>query len=458
MKQYLDLMRRVRETGTFKADRTGTGTYSVFGHQMRFDLADGFPLVTTKKMFVPGMIDELLWFISGSTNVNDLPERTQKWWTPWQSADGELGPIYGEQYRRARWWFRVKPDIRHMGEIKREEDLFCGVGRLGYSSRMRGQSEDMRLLKNTWRDMLKRCYDRNSKAYSSYGAKGVHVCESWLHFDNFMRDAVKLPGWNMKRMWPDEYSIDKDIRRAANYYSPETCMWASHHEQSCNLSNSRPFYATAPNGKEILFASISEMCDIVGTNQSAVHRCLNGALHTHHGWSKFRYVDSDGSVMRFRELDQLKNLVANIVFDPDSRRHMVNLWNSPAMDHANLPCCHGSVIQFYVAGGKLHSHVYQRSVDVIVGLPVNLASYALLNMMLAQVVGMAPGEFVWTGGDCHLYSNHLEQADLQLTRAPLPLPVMRINPDVTDLFAFRFEDFELVGYQAHPHIKGEVAV
>ncbi len=264
MKQYLDMMRLVRDTGTFKTDRTGTGTYSIFGHQMRFNLADGFPLVTTKKCHLKSIIHELLWFLQGDTNIKYLKDNGVRIWDEWADADGNLGPVYGYQWRS----------------------------------------------------------------------------------------------------WP------------------------------------------TPNG---------------------------------------------GSI------DQISNLIAMIKSNPDSRRLIVSAWNPALVEQMALPPCH-ALFQFYVADGKLSCQLYQRSADIFLGVPFNIASYALLTLMVAQVCGLQPGDFIWTGGDCHLYANHLEQADLQLSREPLPLPVMKLNPAVTDLLAFKFADFELVGYQAHPHIPAPVAV
>jgi len=264
MKQYLDLMRHVRENGTFKSDRTGTGTYSVFGYQMRFDLADGFPLVTTKKCHLKSIIHELLWFLQGDTNVRYLQENGVRIWDEWADENGELGPVYGYQWRN----------------------------------------------------------------------------------------------------WP------------------------------------------APNGESV---------------------------------------------------DQIAKLVEMIKSNPDSRRLIVSAWNPALVDQMALPPCH-ALFQFYVADGRLSCQLYQRSADIFLGVPFNIASYALLTLMVAQVCDLAPGEFIWSGGDCHLYANHLEQADLQLSREPLPLPTMKLNPQVKGLFGFRFEDFELIGYEAHPHIKAAVAV
>ena len=264
MQQYLDLMRHVRENGTLKADRTGTGTYSVFGHQMRFDLSAGFPLVTTKKVFLKGIIHELLWFLAGSTNISNLTDHNVHIWDEWADEHGELGPVYGSQWR------------------------------------------------------------------------------SW-------------PG---------------------------------------------------PDG---------------GT------------------------------------IDQIEALVEGIRTNPDSRRHIVSAWNVAEVNHMALPPCH-TLFQFYVADGKLSCQLYQRSADIFLGVPFNIASYALLTMMIAQVCDLALGDFVHTMGDAHLYTNHLEQTDLQLSRSPLPLPQMRLNPDVKDIFGFVYEDFELTGYECHGAIKAPIAV
>jgi thymidylate synthase len=264
MKQYLDLMRHVREHGTFKSDRTGTGTYSVFGYQMRFDLGEGFPLVTTKKCHLKSIVHELLWFLKGSTNIAYLKENGVSIWDEWADENGDLGPVYGYQWRS----------------------------------------------------------------------------------------------------WP------------------------------------------APDG---------------------------------------------------RHIDQIANLMTMLKNNPDSRRLIVSAWNPALIDEMALPPCH-ALFQFYVADGKLSCQLYQRSADIFLGVPFNIASYALLTLMVAQVAGLQPGDFIWTGGDCHLYANHLEQADLQLSREPLALPTMKLNPEVKDLFDFRFEDFELVGYESHPHIKAPVAV
>ncbi|WP_114417254.1 thymidylate synthase [Marinospirillum perlucidum] len=264
MQAYLDLMRHVRENGVYKSDRTGTGTYSVFGYQMRFDLGKGFPLVTTKKLHLRSIIHELLWFLKGDTNIAYLKENGVSIWDEWADEQGDLGPVYGYQWRS----------------------------------------------------------------------------------------------------WPD------------------------------------------PRG---------------------------------------------GSV------DQIEKLLQQIKNNPDSRRLLVSAWNPALVDEMALPPCH-CLFQFYVADGKLSCQLYQRSADIFLGVPFNIASYALLTEMIAQVTGLQAGEFVHTLGDAHLYSNHLEQTDLQLSREPLPAPRLELNPEVKNLFDFTFDDIAIKDYEFHPHIKAPVAV
>ena len=264
MKQYLDLMRHVRDNGLLKEDRTGTGTLSVFGHQSRYDLSKGFPLVTTKKLHLRSIIHELLWFLKGDTNIKYLKDNGVRIWDEWADENGDLGPVYGSQWRS----------------------------------------------------------------------------------------------------WP------------------------------------------TPNGEHI---------------------------------------------------DQISLIIDQIKNNPDSRRIIVSAWNVADIENMALPPCH-AFFQFYVANGKLSCQLYQRSADIFLGVPFNIASYALLTMMVAQVTGLEAGDFVHTLGDAHLYSNHMEQTALQLSRTPYALPTLTINPDITSIFDFTIDDFALTDYESHPHIKGLVAV
>lgn len=264
MKQYLDLLDTVMKSGTEKRDRTGTGTISIFGYQMRFKLSEGFPLLTTKKLHLKSILHELLWFISGETNISYLKENGVRIWNEWADENGNLGPVYGSQWRS----------------------------------------------------------------------------------------------------WPA----------------------------------------------------------------------------------------ADG-----RKIDQLLGVVDSIKKNPDSRRHIVSAWNVGEIEKMALPPCH-ILFQFYVADGKLSCQLYQRSADIFLGVPFNIASYAFLTMMVASVTGLMPGEFIHTLGDAHIYLNHIDQVKTQLTREPFPLPKMTINPDITDITKFRYDDFTLSGYVAHPNIKGEISV
>jgi thymidylate synthase len=290
MKQYLDLLDRILGQGTRKADRTGTGTISVFGHLMRFDLSEGFPMLTTKRLPLKAIIHELLWFLKGDTNIKYLRDHGVTIWDEWADENGDLGPVYGAQWR------------------------------------------------------------------------------SW-------------PG-------PIETA----------------------------LTNNPP----------------------------------KGAIH-------LGSRDGEGFYAFNKPIDQIAEVVSAIRKNPDSRRLIVTAWNPAEVNKMALPPCH-CLFQFYVADGKLSCMLTQRSGDTLLGVPFNIASYALLTLMIAQVTGLQPGEFIHSLGDAHLYLNHLDQAKLQLTREPRKLPTMRINPDVKDIFAFRFEDFALENYDPHPHIKANVSV
>ena len=303
MIQYLDLLRHVLEHGKFKADRTGTGTYSVFGAQTRFDLCDGFPALTTKKLHLKSIIYELLWFLRGETNVRWLQEHGVTIWNEWADPEtGELGPVYGKQ----------------------------------------------------WRHWVKRSRTR--------------------------------PATNFEKSQPALFDLNEFIAEPV--------------------------------------AAVSV-----------------GARVRRGEWG----------------VDQIEEVIRQIKNNPDSRRLIVSAWNVADIDGMALPPCH-CLFQFYVSEGELSCQLYQRSADIFLGVPFNIASYALLTMMVAQVCGLKPGAFVHTFGDLHLYANHVEQAKLQLSREPRPLPQMKLNPAVKDIHDFKFEDFELVNYDPHPGIKAPIAV
>jgi thymidylate synthase len=273
MKQYKDLIKDVMENGLDSQDRTGTGTKSVFGRQVRFDLSKGFPMVTTKKTFWKGVVGELLWMLSGSTNTNDIPEFMRHWWTPWADEDGSLGPTYGQQFR-----------------------------------------------------------------------------------------------------------------------NNESFFWASKEEQSRSTSQNTPFMVTSPQGEDLIFMSLGELSRKYNLNISAVHRCLTGMLKTHKGWSNFRYLEKDELVLRYRKVDQLADVIGEIKNNPNSRRLNISLWNASRILDMKLPPCHGNLIQFYVRNGKLSCSMYQRSADLFIGVPVNIAFYSLLTHLIANECGLDRSE------------------------------------------------------------------
>lgn len=532
MIEYHKLLKQVLDNGVYKMDRTGTGTISVFGTQNRYNLQNGFPVVTTKEMFIKGAIGELLWFIEGNTNAKYLQEKYGvKFWNAWANTEnGELGPLYGKQLRNIEHSYWVEPKLRiqtseelattttfdknilvdyssgssvYLGKtINTRECGLCTVikeiskpsGRsqfdvkfhdTGYVRRVEyaavqtdtikdpyfrsvfgvgyyGEFEEdahTTILKTTWREMLRRCYNTESESYKSYGAKGIHVHYDWLCFANFNIDARKLTNWHCRLEYGSEYELDKDVRYAANYYSKETCMWASKLEQGYNTSTNRPFKGLNPAGEEIFFKSVCEAKRKYDLNISAVHRCLNGELKTHHEWTAFEYVTEEGKVCRTRVIDQLKEVIAEIKHNPTSRRLVISLYNPHEVDKMNLPPCHGNMIQFFVDDeNRLSLQMYQRSGDLFLGVPVNITSYALLLSMVAQVTGLKPYEFIHTIGDAHLYINHIEQAKLQLSRDPLELPSLELNPNIKDIFDFKYEDFKLINYNHYPKIAAEIAV
>lgn len=467
--QYECLLEDVLLHGEPRHDRTGVGTCSVFGRQLRYDLSAGFPRITTKYVPMKPIKAELLWQIEGSTSEPRLRELGAGWWAPWADQDGDLGPVYGKQMRLSALVQPVKPwlfnppeieplplsGILHRGKDVNLRDTY-GVGYYGDAD---FKDPNYSWLVNTWRQMIQRCYDSECKSYKGYGARGVHVDARWHSFANFQRDAATIPGWIMKLEYPEQYSLDKDILHASNRYGPETCMWADQVAQDVNRVNSTPVMATTPTGERIMRPSIGSFRRNEGLNPSAVHQCLSGLLHKHHGWSDFeRMIAPEGMVLRYNQVDQLAQVIASLKHDPMSRRHIINLWSPAATPFMALPPCHGVVIQFFVHDGRLSCSMYQRSADLFLGLPTNLASYALLTHMLAQQADLEVGELIWTGGDCHIYDNHVDAVQGQLLQPVHPFPRLHLRRrgSIDD---YRMSDIDASdGYVHGPVIKAPVAV
>lgn len=458
MQQYHDLVRHVLDNGLRKTGRNGD-TLSVFGHQARYDLAKGFPLLTTKKLNIRAVINEWLWMVvAGSTDTSWLTERGHTFWDAWADESGRIGQAYGHQFRRiVRTTATPTIQLPATTSLVTEPSVF-GVGELGEYDRTDTYATT---LQSHWRDMLRRCYHKTAQSYAHYGAKGVHVHPLWHTFANFQRDAKRLPKWELKAAFPSAYTLDKDIT-GTNCYGPNTCRWASSEEQGANTSTNKPFTAVDPNGIPHLFYSVGQAHREFGLNLSAVHRCLRGQLHTHHDWAQFRYLTVEENFrLRFKIEDQVRRVLADLQISPDSRRHLISLWDTPSIDDMALPPCHGVVVQFYSAptpaGRVLSCQMYQRSGDLGLGVPWNIAFYSLLTHAFAQLTGHIPGEFIHTLGDAHIYANHIDALEEQLTREPRPLPTLVLNPDIDDIDDFKYEDIRVEGYDPHPHIRMEVS-
>jgi thymidylate synthase len=340
---------------------------------------------------------------------------------------------------------------------------------VGYYGNYNKKDPNYNMLVNTWRDMIRRCYYKKCKSYKNYGAKGFHVDSRWHSFEQFQKDFTKIPNWELKLEYPNEYSLDKDILFASNKYSVDTCIWATHAEQSANTSTNIYFEANSPQGEKLKFTSIGYICRKFKLNPSAVFRCLNKKLKTHKGWSNFNpIICPEGQVLRYREIDQLKLVIASIKHNPDSRRHIISLWNIHDVDRMELPPCHGNIIQFYVSNGELSCHMYQRSCDLFLGGAINIASYSLLTHLIAHECGLKAGDFIHSFGDRHIYLNHVDQVKEQLSRTPMQEPAIQINIDeplldfVDNCHNLSWDEIKqkivLQNYKSHGSIKAEVAI
>jgi len=394
MQKYLDLLNEVLTEGEHRTDRTGTDTISLFGTQTRYDLREGFPLITTKKMFWKGIVTELLWFLKGDTNIKYLNDHGVHIWDAWADSNGNLGPVYGKQW--VKWNAKVHA-IAQPKPVCRVKPTYLGVAN--------GKGKQGHPLCKTWEGMIARCYNPKHRSYAQYGGRGVHVDNSWLQFENFAEDAAILPGFLEKhfaetgRSKNVRYVLDKDSLGNGFRYGPDTCQWVSDTENA-NLK--------------------------LTTAKGAVINQIQQAI------------------------DQIKNT-------PDSRRIIVSAWNVAELDLMALPPCH-VLFQFYVSGMYLDLQLYQRSADLFLGAPFNIASYSLLLSMVAHVTGLLPRYFIHTIGDAHIYTNHIEQVKEQLTREPLPLPGLAIAPFIDDINKFNETHIIVGSYTSHPAIKAPISV
>ena len=551
--QYEDFLRHVYEKGVAKTDRTGTGTRSVFGYQMRFDLTKGFPAVTTKRVAFKAVVAELLWFLSGSTNNNDLRALGATIWDEWAKENGDLGPIYGEQLRR---WYAPTSEIKLVDvrtdtysgfaypfkterrqpiecdlnskecyavsskvengntcyEVQLESGFVASISRPNWRACIAAGSEFRRIdgyakniagvgflgepiaheprLYTLWANMIERCYNPERPSFKSYGGSGCSVSPIWHSFEWFVKTIQLVPGyqkWNAG----EDMCLDKDYF-GSKIYGPSTCIFLSRQH---NLElNGDPVEISG-----VKWTSVTEWARSEGVAADyAVSRWKSGKSYKGIAPDTVKFLEAPpGKVWRRTIIhDQITEAMRLLRDDPDSRRILVSAWNVADLDQMALMPCH-ALFQFYtrelsrqerinlhvkqVASGEfvktgttegmdehldaqgvprraLSCQLYQRSADLFLGVPFNIASYALLTHMMAQQCNMVVGDFIWTGGDCHIYSNHFAQVEEQLSRQPYSYPTLAVARCPEDIFSYRPEDFQLVGYAHHPAISAPVAV
>lgn len=444
MQNYLNLVERIITKGEPREDRTGVGTLAVFGASLEFDLRDRFPLLTAKETRWRTAFLEMLFFLSGQTNVRWLNERGSKLWDAWADENGNLGPVYGFNWRR--WGARPdnipqpKPRLRDGVEA-----TFAGVAN--------GSGANGHPLLGTWMGMIQRCYDKSSKGYPSYGARGVHVCNEWLEFTRFAKDAETLPGYANKLAEPGLHEIDKDIMGTGFLYSRETCCWVTRQENIQARAEWR--YTLEKDGVHYSFINPIQFAKEHGIN----HQNLDDLWHK--GGDIVRYGFRLVSKDRIRpELDQVSGLIHGLRNNPHGRRHIVTAWNVGDLDQMALPPCHHTHQCFVTNDGHLDLKFFMRSSDVALGLPFNIAAYALLTHLYARAASLKPGRLLVDIGDAHLYSNHVEPMKRVLHDGPVwgDNAKLVINTENTDIDGYDIGDFQIDGYHPRPFVKLEVAV
>lgn len=582
---YSDLLRDIIDNGVDKGDRTGTGTRSVFGRTIRFDMREGFPLLTTKKIHTRSVIHELLWFLNGDTNIKYLNDNGVTIWDEWSDENGDLGPIYGYNWRYWPTDKVLKLEIKHLEDVVYEpkfkliepnnvidDDLIGQVfhanksdddyivldkvvsdkknGRYkvqflsnGYITEGNRPNIKRGEVRNSykasianvgilgepnksvyyyekayglWYNMISRCYKEKNLYYKHYGGKGIFVRGKWKCFEEFLNDLPKINGFSKWINNPNEYDLDKDYF-GSNCYSLETCRFLPRKENII-LKMYKPFRAI---NNELMIDEI-DICQKKFANKYGLdpkrinYRLNSGSKNPYNGWI-FEKIDYDNEkyVWRYQLwVDQISEVIDGLKNNPDSRRHMVNSWNVGLLNEMKLPPCHYS-FQFWtreltleerfeitdkvnkeirqdlysyafnnpIYGGSINQRPddverhqilddlgipkrgisllwNQRSCDVGLGIPFNIASYGLLLHMVAQQVNMVPLELVGMLGDCHIYSNHMEQIKEQLTRDPnkYPPPKIWLNPEVKSIFDYKYDDIKILDYESYPTIKMPIAV
>lgn len=438
--KYIDLCRDILANGSEKGDRTGTGTISVFGRTLRHDLSESFPILTTKSVHFKSVVGELLWMLSGDTNTKLLDDNGVRIWREWSDDNGNLGAIYPHQWRHANG--------KHRNRVQPKPSIKPTKGDYSISSDI---DEKLYI---TWKGMVARCYNPNKDKYPYYGGKGVYVCDRWLLFANFANDAKTLDGWGNKLVDWSKYQLDKDVIGDGFCYSPQTCQWVTK-EVNMQARSNKVYRLVDKNGDAEKVTNPTAFRKALNISQGNFDSMLRGVRPSAGGWSLESVIDLDDGV------DQISNLINGLKNNPNDRRHIVDSWNPADLPHMALAPCHYS-FQCYVDNGKLSLIFNMRSSDVFLGLPFNLASYALLCHMLAQVCGLEVGELIWSGADVHIYKNHIEQVKTQIERYDngevYELPTLWLNPRITDIDDFTFDDIGLIDYKNAGKLTGEVAI
>lgn len=448
MKQYVDLGKRILREGELRHDRTGVGTLSVFDAHMEFDLRERFPLVTVKETRWKTAFLEMLFFISGSTNAKWLNERGSKLWDAWADDNGNLGPVYGFNWRR----WGAKPDNIPQPRPRLRDGLEATY--LGVAN---GHGKGNHKLGKTWEGMIARCYDVNSASYNTYGAKGVHVCDRWLEFEAFAEDAIEIPGYRQVGVDEPRLVLDKDTIGNGFIYSPETCCWLTDIENAA--SKAEWLYTVEKNGQRYSFTNTLAFCREHGIEAKNFSDLWTGNKNAQQR-NGFRLVGCE----RIRpQRDQIEDLIDGLKNNPHGRRHIVSAWNVADLNHMALPPCHWAH-QCYVSNdGHLDLKLFLRSSDFALGLPFNIAQYALLTHLYARAAGLTARRLIVDIGDAHIYLNHVDAMIVVLDRARLSeLDVctaeLKFNTDNKDIDGYHPHDFEIVGYEHHGHVPLTVAV
>lgn len=458
---YHGLLNNILTNGIDKGDRTGTGTRSVFGAQAKFDLREGFPLLTTKKVYTKSIIHELLWFIAGDTNIGYLLDNNVNIWNEWADANGDVHDSYSKQLIRfeataPNWSIQPKlePQVAKVSNLPKPKPTLAGVGYYGEAhSQLTWTPEKLNRVKKLWKGIINRCYAKKASNYKFYGAKGVTVHPDWHNLHTFCKDISRLPGyenWLNKR---GNYELDKDYY-GTKEYSISTCVFLPK-KINVQLQGKPISY-----GDEV-FPTVKDVADRFNVSRATIRNWLNLRTTPKHPLKyNLEYLHIPEGYMLRPEIykNQLVEAVQLIKSDPNSRRNVITLWNPSDMHRAVLANCHGSVIQFSVNAGSLDLAMYQRSCDTLLGVPFNIASYALLLEMVAQVTGLKAGMFTHTYGDLHIYNNHKEQVAEQLTRTSFAPPTLKLNPEIKNIEDFRYEDIIIENYKHHAPIKAEISV